>query len=251
MRVLVTRAEPAASRTAARLRGLGHEPMLAPVATIRQTDEFPPLGQFDALIATSANAFVNPGTPGDPLRNWVSTPLFVVGDTTAEAARAAGFRDIRIGEGNAADLAELVVASLARGAFLLWITGEDRGETLTDALSEAGFSLAVWVRYAALPSEAWPTTAVHALRHGLLDAALHYSARASRLAVTLAARHGVAQGFAALTHVAISPQAAEPLRKAGMPRLRIAARPDEAAMIEALPASTPANRPLRPGPPPR
>ena len=35
MRVLVTRAEPQASRTAAKLRALGHEPLVAPLSETR------------------------------------------------------------------------------------------------------------------------------------------------------------------------------------------------------------------------
>ena len=56
MRILITRPQAEAERTAARLIALGHEPVIAPVLRIERTEDTPPSGSFDALIVTSVNA---------------------------------------------------------------------------------------------------------------------------------------------------------------------------------------------------
>ena len=91
-RVWITRAEPGAARTAARLRDMGFEPIVAPLLAIEQlTPPVPDLATFAALAFTSVNgvAAFAALTPGRDL------PVFAVGDATAQAALDAGFADVR------------------------------------------------------------------------------------------------------------------------------------------------------------
>ncbi len=86
-----------------------------------------PSGPFDALLATSRHAF----TQGPDLQRWGKRlPVFAVGRRTAEAARAAGFDDVRIGAGDGEGLATLVRLTLPRPARLLYLAGRDRKPTL-------------------------------------------------------------------------------------------------------------------------
>ena len=63
-RVWITRAEPGAARTAARLRDIGLEPVVAPLlAIVNLTPPVPDLAPFTALAFTSIN-----GVTGSPSR---------------------------------------------------------------------------------------------------------------------------------------------------------------------------------------
>jgi uroporphyrinogen-III synthase len=88
MRVLVLRPDDGARRTAARLKALGHEAISSPVMETVATNASGPEGDFGAVIATSAQAFVfaNAGA----LAPFLSLPLMCVGARTAQAARDAG-----------------------------------------------------------------------------------------------------------------------------------------------------------------
>lgn len=142
--------------------------------------------------------------------------MFTVGDATAGAARAAGFAEVRSAGGALEDLARL----LAR---------EAPGPVLAPgALEPAGdlpALLAGRVEVLALP--VYETIATGAAAPAAFDAVLVHSPRGGRALAALEPRGGAVA-------TAISPAAAAPLD--GLPGLeiRIAARPDEAALLQAL-----------------
>ena len=90
MRIWITRAEPGASRTAEKLRALGHEPVVAPLLQARPLPGEIGLTGVGALAFTSANG-VNAFAERSPER---SLPVFAVGDATAAAAHKAGFAEV-------------------------------------------------------------------------------------------------------------------------------------------------------------
>ena len=108
MRVLVTRPQPGADETAARLATLGHEPIVLPLTrTVPvQAPAWREIERHDAIVATSASAIAH--IP-QPLREAVRTlPLHAVGERTADLARRSGFADVAAPFADADDL----VASL-------------------------------------------------------------------------------------------------------------------------------------------
>ena len=153
MRVLVLRDRDAADETVAALARLGHEALLAPVIEIEPTAMPLPSGRFDALLATSRHAF----THDRNAQRWGRRlPVFAVGRRTAEAARAAGFEDVRIGAGDGEGLSTLVRLTLPRPARLLYLAGRDRKRTLEGSLGVAGIGLEVAETYAAVALDHWP-----------------------------------------------------------------------------------------------
>ena len=85
VRIAVTRPEGAAAGFAAELAVRGHEAVLAPLLEIHSLGaDLPELGRFQALLATSANAFVD--CRPDSLAGGL--PVYAVGAATAEAAQA-------------------------------------------------------------------------------------------------------------------------------------------------------------------
>ncbi len=221
-----------AERTARRLRALGHEAVIAPVLDVRPTGRPLPAGRFDGLVAASARVFAaRPTLP----EAWLAHPFFAVGRQTAEAARTAGFGDVRTGAGGGAALAALVVLTLPRPARLLCLVGRDRKPVLEAALREAGFAVVTAEVYAAAPVEHWPGEALHALAAGSVDAALHYSRRSAALALRTGAAAGLVPELLRLRHVCLSDDCAKPLRDAGAERIDIAGEPEETALLTLLP----------------
>lgn len=231
MRVLVLRDRGAADETAAALARLGHEALLAPVIDIEPTAMPLPPGRFDALLATSRHAF----TLGLDVQRWGKRlPVFAVGRRTAEAARAAGFDDVRIGAGDGEGLSTLVRLTLPRPARLLYLAGRDRKPTLEASLSGVGVKFEVTETYAAVPVDRWPEAVVESLRRGAVDAALHYSRRSAELALTMSERLGIGDAFLLLHHACLSADVAEPLLTAQAFAVAVAAKPDQDSLLALL-----------------
>lgn len=106
-KIWITRAQPAAEATAERVRGLGHEALVAPLLAVRNLDDVEiDLGGAAALAFTSAN-----GVRAFAARSEErALRVFAVGSATAQAARRAGFRSVLSADGDVAVLAQGVAA---------------------------------------------------------------------------------------------------------------------------------------------
>lgn len=219
----MTRAEPGAARTAARLTALGFEPIVAPLLAIRPLAQpRPDLAGVSALAFTSANgvaAFI-------ALAGVPQLPVFTVGDATAEAARAAGFTVVRSAGGAVEDLARLLADQGPRDGLVL----------APGALEPAG-DLAALIgdtpRLRRLPVYEAVQTAAAAPRS--FDAILIHSPRAARALVA-----GPGAETTGRLAVAISPAAAAVLSGLDFFEVRIAAAPTEAALLRTLGNPAPA-----------
>lgn len=236
MRVIVTRPEPAASRTARRLRELGHEPVLAPLLLMRVEQVAPvaPAG-FDAVAFTSAAAAE--ALSRQPWRTaLLGLPSFAVGEATAQAARRLGFAHVVAAGGDAQALAERIAADLpGRGGRLLHLCGTHRAGDLAALLAPAGISVERRVLYRMEAVRALPATLAAAVREGRVDCVLLYSPRTAATYVELVARAS-ADSLRVLPHLALSRAVAAPLAAAGFADVRVAAKPTEDALLAALAA---------------
>jgi uroporphyrinogen-III synthase len=252
LRVLVLRAEGDARQTAFALARSGHETVLAPLLRIEPTGEPIPDGPFDGVVITSAHAVPvlgasfptvpTPAEPGATPFSLIALPVFAVGDRSAEAARAAGFSDVRSARGTRAELAALLASAMKPNARLLLALGRDHKADLAPRLTEVGFRPVVWLAYEALAATELPAVAVHELKTGTIDAVLHYSRRSAEIFIALAARAGLGPQHQAW-HIVLSEDIAEPLRVAKAGPVAIAARPDEEALIATLNEKAWSNRP--------
>ena len=237
-RIALTRAQDDAAATAALLRLRGFAAAIAPAIEIRALAATLPEGPFDALIAASPRAIVALD-PAERAR-LKATPLHVVGQRAAQAARDAGLALAGEPAADSAALAERLVALLPPSARLLYLAGRDRKPTLEAALAASGAKVEAVALYAAEAREAWSAREARAVAG--CAAALHYSRRTATLALALAARAGLAERFRALVHVCLAAEIAEPLAADGATRVVVAAAPDEARLFAAL------ERALRPPP---
>ncbi|WP_374526811.1 uroporphyrinogen-III synthase [Novosphingobium sp.] len=119
--LIVIRPEPGNSATVAAARAAGLEAHGFPLFSVSPRKwEVPDPARYDAMLAGSANVFRHAGAGLSALRRL---PVYAVGDTTAEAARAAGFKVAYSGTGGLqAVLGELAPAHKR----LLRLAGEER-----------------------------------------------------------------------------------------------------------------------------
>ncbi|MGE3866751.1 MAG: uroporphyrinogen-III synthase [Hyphomonadaceae bacterium] len=227
MRVLVTRAIPEAESTAARLRALGHEALLSPALVIEALAfAFDPAG-VQALLFTSAAAVRAFGL--QPL------PAIVVGPGTAEAARAMGYAPIVSAGGAGADLVARAGALDPKAGALVHVRGENTATDIAGALSALGYDARELIVYRARPSETLSEAARAQL--GALDAVLFHSARGAQTFARLAYAQGGAGALARMRAFCLSARIASAIEAAGFQEIRIAAAPNETALVELLGAA--------------
>lgn len=227
MRVLVTRPRVPAERTAARLRELGHDPVIDPVIEIRGLSLAPinPAG-VAAVIVTSANALT-------ALRpDLLDLPLFAVGEATAQRARAAGCANVTVGPGDGIGLATMIGRRVrADAGRLVHLAGDEVRTGLPEALAAAGFAYERVVAYTAEPTGAPSPSVREALEDGRLDAVLLTSPRSAALWAAGVRDLTLAPGLVACC---ISKAVAVPLDGLALAAVRVAEHPDEASLLRCL-----------------
>jgi uroporphyrinogen-III synthase len=230
MRVLVTRPAEDGAATAARLAAMGHQALPAPLLSTHFLEgPEPALDDVQAILATSANG-VRALARRSRRRD---VALFAVGPQTAEAASLAGFHTVRDAGGDASALAQAATRwARPEGGALLHVCGEPSIGWLADALTEAGFTLRKAVLYRVDAAEALPAEAVSALSGGAIDAALFFSPRSARVFARLASRDNLpTKKIVALCISAAAAEALAPLRFADV---RVAAQPNQNALLALL-----------------
>lgn len=236
MRLLVTRPEPDATRTAARLEAIGHRVWVEPLLTVAFNPPPQRLPAPGALLVTSQNA-VRALQSWPQAAEWRDVPVFPAGPTTARALRDLGFTDVRSGATDAASLAEVVLRTLNTDTGpLVYPAARDRTGGLAGGLTAAGFDVRLVEAYRAEPVAALSPPVRAALDAAEIDGILLYSARTARALIEVAGRAGIA---GALHHPAcfvISPHVAEVVAGLGGP-LHIADHPDEDSLFALVSAA--------------
>ena len=233
MRLLVTRPQPEADQTAAALAALGHAPLLAPML---RTQLLPPpatMARPGAVLFTSVNA-VRAATAWPETLLPRSIPALAVGDRTAAAAAAAGFKDVLSAAGDSTALADLALARLDPEAGpLLHPTIAEPAGALAARLQAAGFAVKMVEAYRMIAASALPSEAVAALEADRLDGVLFYSRRTAETFLRLA--EPLRPHLAALLLYCLSGEVAAALDTG---HIRIAARPNEASLLAMLEPGT-------------
>ncbi|MCC7266281.1 MAG: uroporphyrinogen-III synthase [Caulobacteraceae bacterium] len=218
-KVWITRAQPGADATAARVAALGFQPVVAPLLEVRPLAPKIDLAGVAALAFTSANgvrAFA--GLSADR-----SLPVWAVGEATARTARDAGFQQVRAADGDVASLTQAILRGPPAGPLLHLCAREPAGD-LVGALIAEGVQARRTVVYETTP------TAVAENRDAapVADIVLLHSPRAARLLA------GLASGgdLSGLRAACLSPAVAAALE--GVVPAVSAATPDEPALLDVL-----------------
>jgi uroporphyrinogen-III synthase len=236
VRLLLTRPEPQAQRTAATLRSKHHDVIIAPLLRIEaDTEASIGTGPWAAVLVTSANAAQ--AIAGHPeIAHLRRMPAFAVGQRSAQAMIAAGFADVNSADGGVKDLARFVAGRVPPGAGLIYLAGEDRAGDLAGELHAHGFSVHTAIVYRAVATTALPPAAMQALA-AHLDGVLHFSRRTAETYVSLARDADMLARALKPAHFCLSAAVAEPLVRAGAAVIQVAPQPAEAALIELVGAA--------------
>lgn len=224
-KIWITRAQPAAAATAERVRGLGHDALVAPLLAVHDLEDVEiDLSGVAALAFTSANgvrAFA--ARSGDR-----ALKVFAVGGATAQAARQAGFGSVLSSDGDVAVLARGIAARRGelKGAVLHAGAAELAGD-LVGLLTDQGVEARRLVLYETRP------IAIPAAELGDLlraDAVLLHSPRGAQALARVLRRHPAPE----MRALGLSKAVLKPLS-----RIKLAARiapayPLEAALLQLI-----------------
>lgn len=136
MRIWVTRTSPDNCVTAANLKALGHEPVVAPVLAIRPLIVNPCEQRPTAIIFTSSNGVRH--HPKSP--DCFDLPVFAVGDTTANAASDLGYRNVWSANGDVTALQRLILDTLPPG-HMIHFSGKHAAGDLKGYLEPFGYQI--------------------------------------------------------------------------------------------------------------
>ncbi|WP_337269368.1 uroporphyrinogen-III synthase [Oryzifoliimicrobium ureilyticus] len=231
MRVLVTRPSDSAKRTAQKLIGLGHEPVVFPVtepfsdpeAAINALEDNP-----SPLVITSAQAVRALAKLPDKIAPHYGRPVFAVGEATAEAARKAGFIHVDASHGSGAELAEMLNAQGVHD--VLYLAGQPRAGTLEARATELGIKVNVVESYA-MRVVAQNKDSLRRAAGGRLDAVLLYSAHTAQLFFAVA---DGAEEIAKANVLCLSAAVASKVPPSYQPVVKIAQTPDEGTLLSLL-----------------
>ena len=225
LKIWITRAQPGADATAERVRALGHDAVVGPLLAVRNLE-----GVRVELSGVGALAF----TSGNGVRAFAelsgerSLKVFAVGQATAQAARAAGFRSVLSSDGDVEALALGIEQRRGeiRGLVLHPGAAELAGD-LPAALEKYGVPANRLVVYETVP-EALPEET--ALACAACDIVLVHSARAAKLlAGVLKAHPAPKMKVLGLSKAVLKPLARIPLQARAFPPM-----PLEAALLKLI-----------------
>jgi uroporphyrinogen-III synthase len=235
VRLLLTRPEPDAQRTAAALRARGHEAVIAPLLRIEaQIDVQIGEGPWGAILVTSANA--GPAIAFHERAPRLRTlSVFAVGRRSAQTMAAAGFSDVKHSDGDVSDLVGFVAAHLTPATPLLYLAGEERSGDLAGELRGRGFAVETAVVYRAIATAHLSPEASELLADQ--SGVLHFSRRSAEAFLDAAQAMNLLAAALRPIHYCLSPRVAEPLMHAGAADVRVAQEPSETALIALIDAT--------------
>jgi len=234
MQVLITRAEPSASRTASQLQTLGHEPVKLALTKLIDTGVQMPDAAFDGLIFTSANA---PRVLGK--RGWKNAnadlPAFCVGKRTEEAAFEIGFSKTIIADGGGAKLAEKIQTyEFLRSPKLLYTTTVDRQFDMQSALERHSINVENCEIYQMQAVELARDQFEDALHNVARGAILVYSTESAKLFLNLIKSYSSIEILKKTRIITISGEAAKPFEAINIKNIYISPVPNEISMFHIL-----------------
>lgn len=232
MRLLITRPEPDNERTAALLRQRGHEVVLAPLLHMEAVQINLGDGPWVALVITSINA-ARTIARHPQFGRLKKLPVFAIGGRSAEAARGAGFANVVSAGGDARDLVRVISERLPHTDLpLLYLAGEDRATDIAADLAPQGLVVHTVDIYRAAKATSFSPDSHAALAAGTIGGVLHFSRRSVETYLDCAGAGDLLAAALVPAHYCLSQQVAEPLAAAGAKNIRIAARPNEAALLD-------------------
>lgn len=146
--VLITRPQPAAVFTSQLLQAAGYQTQILPLSEtlalpvhIEDSEGI----DFAAITVTSVNAFRH--CPEQILQRFHHLPLYAVGVRTAEAAKAAGFKTVIEGGGDAVRLAATLGRELPKTSHVIYLAGQVRQPVFENEVAATGLKMRTYDVY--------------------------------------------------------------------------------------------------------
>lgn len=233
-RVLVTRPQPGARRTARQIAALGHEPVVLPLTRTVTLDADLPreATSFDVVAVTSANAIRR--APAWLLDGLLHLPCLTVGQATAEAAREAGFQTVTSADGDVQALIGLAGERLKDRSTIAYLCGRERRPDLEQAMRAEGHAIIPIETYD-IKKVSYSTQEIRTLV-GIkpIDDVMVYSARSARALIAMMNGREFLQGVENARFLCISTRVANALHARPGLRIEVAPEPHEAALLALL-----------------
>ena len=229
LRVLITRPEPMASQMAARVREIGHDPVIIPLTIEERLPiDATAIGEADGWILTSARA-------AWVLEHLPRRPVYAVGEATAEAARMAGAASVTSGTGGWRELARLIIERhSAKGAEFVHLAGEETIGDLASALNNAGHVYERCVVYRMRRDDRAMGGIGRLLADRAVDAVVLMSPRAASMVIEIVRSTETEDLLSSVRAICLSPAIAELCQALGTWRIETAPAPKLAALLGLL-----------------
>jgi uroporphyrinogen-III synthase len=211
---------------------MGYSALIEPLLEIVPlAPTLPELGRYSALAFTSANG-VRAFAALSPER---TIPVYAVGDATASVSRELGFGDIRVGGGNAAQLAEAIRKTLAPATRVLHVSGRVVAVDLADALRQSGISADRLPAYEAKPAGSLSESLASALYACTISHVLLFSPRTASIFGTLAVAQGLSARLGSCLALCLSTAVAAEAGRSRWKGIAVAEKPNAESLLELLP----------------
>ena len=229
--IVVTRPREASEALAATLKARGYEVLVEPLIEIAPcAADLPDLSRYDALAFTSANG-VTAFAAASAVRDL---PCYAVGKQTEMALLAAGFSDVRRGDGDAVALAGRAAQEQPAGTRILHVAGKDVSKDLGALLADSGIIADRATLYEALPAQTLSKRLVEALYACTIDSVLLFSARTAGVFERLVSKAGLTGSCSGVRAICLSPQVADTVRGLPWRALTAPAEPTTEALLALL-----------------
>lgn len=221
---------------AVRVRDAGFAPVSAPLLQIEPRAPAN-VRNVAAVAFTSSNGVRAAGLPPP---DW-SGETYVVGATTGDAARKAGWPNVSAAAGDVAALAALIADRRRRATDarpVLHVAGAHRKGELVAMLESAGVPATRVVAYEAVAAARLPAEAVASLDNPDDRAWVSFfSPRTAEIFLRLARAEGRWGALSSLGAACLSDAVADVAKAAPWRQTAVASRPDAAALLEAVRAA--------------
>ncbi|MGE3771218.1 MAG: uroporphyrinogen-III synthase [Bdellovibrionales bacterium] len=228
--LLVTRPQPSAADTAARLKRRGFRVVVSPQlqASFKKPRAVSAAGHI--VVVTSPQA-------ARALANWPQLhhlPALAVGDGTKKLLLAAGFRSVASAAGDAVALVQLVRKKYKKRKFLLAVA-PSTGQALAAALRRLGHSVQRISVYTISPVVDLPAGARRFLKTGRAGGVLFYSPRTARAFAQAVKKARLTDCTKQLKAYCLSAAIAKAAKRLSWKSVAVAKQPTEAALLALLP----------------
>jgi uroporphyrinogen-III synthase len=228
--LLITRPDPDASFSAARLLAMSLTPITMPLLQRIDLDvEVPDAEGFSAVVMTSANAVRSLSEAG-VVNRFTHLPVYAVGLQTASEAQLHGFKTIVHVDRNLAGLADHLAHGRIEGK-VFYPCGTHLSGDLAKTVAPFGVDVLTCPTYDMVRVETVPEPVIEEIENGGIDGVLLYSRRTAAAFVALVGSKISPEAHKRLAMLCFSEKVAEPLIEGRFARISLAEHPDEEAMM--------------------